>query len=154
MVFQASVKASVGTSLLQGGVGVLQELFKSEDSEVRAKALVGLCKTGSAGIFSPFERNVISDLFRVFPIIAPPPWNCSPPLWYNYHDWGGAIGYLTTKLGGGGYNGKDPLFLPCPSTCHYIANRYVIIWHVVSGCVNNMYPLSFGGGGGANGEDP
>ena len=24
----------------------------------------------------------------VFPIIAPP-WNYSPPLWYNYHDWGG-----------------------------------------------------------------
>ena len=32
------------------------------------------------------------------------------PLWYKYHDWG-AIGYLTTKLGGGGgYNGKDPDF--------------------------------------------
>ena len=24
----------------------------------------------------------------------------------------GAIGYLTTKLGGGGYNGKDPIILP------------------------------------------
>ena len=34
-------------------------------------------------------------------IIAPP-----PPLWYNYHYWGGSIGYLTTKLGG--YNGIDP----------------------------------------------
>ena len=45
----------------------------------------------------------------VFPIIAPheiiaPP----PPLWYIYHDWEGGIGYLTTKLGGGGYNKKDP----------------------------------------------
>ena len=48
-IIQASVKASVGASLLQGGVDVLQELFKSTDSEVRAKALVGLCKTGSAG---------------------------------------------------------------------------------------------------------
>ena len=38
----------------------------------------------------------------------------APPLWYIYHDWGGggAIGYLTTKLGGGGggYNGKDPKY--------------------------------------------
>ena len=30
-----------------------------------------------------------------------PPWHYSPPLWYNYHDWG-AIGYMPTKLGGGG----------------------------------------------------
>ena len=34
-----------------------------------------------------------------------------PPLWYNYHDWGGgglAIGYLATKIGGGGLMGKTP----------------------------------------------
>ena len=30
-----------------------------------------------------------------------PPWKYSPPLWYICHDWG-AIGYLTTNLGGGG----------------------------------------------------
>ena len=26
----------------------------------------------------------------------------------NFHLGGGAIGYMPTKLGGGGYNGKDP----------------------------------------------
>ena len=43
-------------------------------------------------------------------IIAPPPWNYNPPLWFNYHV--GSIGYLTTELGGGGYNGKDPGYVP------------------------------------------
>ena len=43
-----------------------------------------------------------------------PTWKYSPPLWYIYHDWG-AVGYLTTKLGGGGYNGNDPNFFYAPS---------------------------------------
>ena len=57
-------------------------------------------------------KNLNLDNFRVFPIIAPHENIAPPPLWYNYHDWeGGGIGCLTTKLGGGGYNGKDPNFL-------------------------------------------
>ena len=34
-------------------------------------------------------------------------------------------------------------------TCHYIVNHYVKIWHVLLGDANNMRPLSWGGGGGA-----
>ena len=34
----------------------------------------------------------------------------SHPLLYNYHDGGGAIGYLTTRLGGGAMMGETPSF--------------------------------------------
>ena len=40
------------------------------------------------------------------------------------------------------------------STCHYMVNFYVKIWHVRLGGANNMHPLSWGGGGGTNGKDP
>ena len=42
----------------------------------------------------------LANSCRVFPIIAPPPLNYSPH--YGIITIGGAIGYLTTKLGGGG----------------------------------------------------
>ena len=61
-IIQASVKASVGTSVLQGGVEVLQQLFLSDDKEVRAKALVGLCKTGSAGKVQMQGKCKLKDL--------------------------------------------------------------------------------------------
>ena len=38
------------------------------------------------------------------------------------------------------------------STCHYIVNHYVKILHVRLGGANNMRPLSWGGGGGAQTE--
>ena len=44
----------------------------------------------------------------------------SPPLWYVYYDWG-ALGYLTTSVGGG-YKGKDPDF-----------QRYIIM-----ACLNSL----------------
>jgi len=62
-IVQASGKAAVGTAVLQGGVEVLQELFKSDDKEVRAKALVGLCKTGSAGTQTP-ESTIIVQIVQ------------------------------------------------------------------------------------------
>ena len=37
------------------------------------------------------------------------------------------------------------------STCHYIVNHHVKIWHVLLGGANNMHPLSWGG---TNGKDP
>ena len=81
----------------------------------------------------------------------------------------------TSKAGGGGGDrrGSYPkffidLFRLCPppppphpvryappqlqSTCHYIVNHYVKIWHVRLGGANNMRPLSWGGG--TNGKDP
>ena len=59
---------------------------------------------------------------------------------------------------------KLDLFRLCPppstlcstqlqSTCHYIVNHHVKIWHVRLGGANNMHPLSWGGGG-TNGKDP
>ena len=62
------------------------------------------------------RRLKFSDLLGMLGLshYSPPPWSYSPPLWYNYHVWGGggvggAIGYLTTKLGrDGGYSGKNP----------------------------------------------
>ena len=51
---------------------------------------------------------------------------------------------------------KKDLFRLCPqyvlfpqlqSTCHYIENHHVKIWHVRLGDENNMHPLSWGGGG-------
>ena len=39
------------------------------------------------------------------------------------------------------------------SSCHYIVNYFVKIWHVHLGVANNMHPLSGGvGGGGGGGE--
>ena len=49
------------------------------------------------------SKTAPSYMIVVVPIIAHP-WNFSPPLWYICH-----VGYLTTKLGGGGYNGKEPM---------------------------------------------
>ena len=48
---------------------------------------------------------------------------------------GGAIGYLTTKLGGGGaIIGKDPfMLLQIQNTCHLL-NQYVKIQRVRLGC--------------------
>ena len=40
------------------------------------------------------------------------------------------------------------------NTCHYIVNHYVKVWHVRLGGANNMRPLSRGGGGGTNENDP
>ena len=39
------------------------------------------------------------------------------------------------------------------STCHYMLNHYVKIWHVLLGGANNMHPLRWGGGGGAKMEN-
>ena len=38
------------------------------------------------------------------------------------------------------------------STCPYIVNHYVKIWHVHLEGANNMQPLSWGGGGGGMNE--
>ena len=46
------------------------------------------------------------------------------------------------------------MLLQLQSTCHYLVNDYVKIWHVCLGCANNMHPLSWEGGGGTNGKDP
>ena len=79
-----------------------------------------------------------------------------------------AIGGSITWGGGGGHEQTNGLFCinnswifsvcaPPPSTlcapqlqstCHYIVNHYVKIWHVRLGGANNMRPLSWGGGGG------
>ena len=46
---------------------------------------------------------------------SPPPWKYSPPHYGIIIMIGGAIGYLTTRLGGGGgYNRKDPQFVQHP----------------------------------------
>ena len=47
-----------------------------------------------------------------------------------------------------------PLYVMHPqllSTCHYIVNFYIKIWHVSLGYANNFHPLNGGGGGGGGG---
>ena len=70
-----------------------------------------------------------------------PPWNYSPPLWYNYHDWGGGIGYLTTKLGG--YNGKDPKIVAVLESLKHRGEVKVKVWFAEKNFLNKQKKFGY-----------
>ena len=69
---------------------------------------LGYYTISGAMISSGRGGAIMAKTLGVFPIIAPH--ESIAPLWYIYHDCG-AIGFLTTKMGGC-YNGKDPVIIP------------------------------------------
>ena len=76
------------------------------------------CQVGQyKSIFCPLKENRSSSppfavpkqvlICWVFPIISPMKLWPPSPLWYNYHDGGGAIGSLSWGGGGGGVGGTE-----------------------------------------------
>ena len=99
---------------------------------------------------------LMPDLSRLCPTPPPPP-SLVGAYYLHPPPPGARAIFLHNDLGSFPYVPLQYVMPPPPplqSTCHYIANHYVKIWHMRLGGANNMCPLSCGGGGGTNGKGP